>query len=103
MEKYLNELHAEVEYRLRCSIERTKEKNLMEVEYEAKLLELLVEVIDRKNYLIESKFDSSAIIEPKLMTKIKHDKESRQRMKKRLRKLKKRLIFTKESGRKSVE
>lgn len=37
----------------------------MEVEYEAKLLELLVEVIDRKNYLIESKFDSSAIIEPK--------------------------------------
>lgn len=37
------------------------------------------------------------------MTKIKHDKESRQRMKKRLRKLKKRLIFTKESGRKSVE
>uniref|UniRef100_A0A914S5W7 LIM zinc-binding domain-containing protein n=1 Tax=Parascaris equorum TaxID=6256 RepID=A0A914S5W7_PAREQ len=63
LEKYLNEVHSDTEYQLRCLIERVAEKTPFDVEREAKLLELLVEIINEKNRLIESRIDSSALID----------------------------------------
>ncbi|VDM26544.1 unnamed protein product [Toxocara canis] len=63
LEKYLNDIHSDTEYQLRCLIESLAEKTSSDVEREAKLLELLVEIINQKNRLVESRIDSSALID----------------------------------------
>uniref|UniRef100_A0A915A912 LIM zinc-binding domain-containing protein n=1 Tax=Parascaris univalens TaxID=6257 RepID=A0A915A912_PARUN len=90
LEKYLNEVHSDTEYQLRCLIERVAEKTPFDVEREAKLLELLVEIINEKNRLIESRIDSSALIDS-FGNQAEKNETSKKRIKKRLKKLRKKV------------
>lgn len=57
LEAHLNEIHSEIEYQLRCLIEKDAEKTNEEIEAEAKLLELLVEILTEKSELVQSQLE----------------------------------------------
>lgn len=98
LEKYLNEVHSDTEYQLRCLIESVAEKTPFDVEREAKLLELLVEIINQKNRLIESRIDSSALIDFG-GNQAEKNETSKKRIKKRLKKLRKKVkMYAKEKS-----
>ncbi|VDK44296.1 unnamed protein product [Anisakis simplex] len=98
LERYLNEIHSDTEYQLRCLIENvaTADRAPFNVEREAKLLELLVEIINEKNRLIESKIDSSAIIDCSSSSigimQNEKDETAKKRIKKRLKKLRRKIM-----------
>uniref|UniRef100_A0AC35EX94 BMERB domain-containing protein n=1 Tax=Panagrolaimus sp. PS1159 TaxID=55785 RepID=A0AC35EX94_9BILA len=56
LEKYLNDIHADTEYQLRCVLERNegKDRSQEDVSREAELLEVLVDIMSLKNGMIES-------------------------------------------------
>lgn len=60
LERQLNEMHSETEYQIRC----LDEKPASEVEGNrlSGLMELLTDIVDRKNNIVESKVDSSSVI-----------------------------------------
>lgn len=83
MEKFLERIHSETELQLRHLIENEGEKSADEVKREAQLLELLVDIINQKSLLVESKMESDLVN--------KDAKKSTKRIKTRLKKLKKKL------------
>ncbi|VDN18244.1 unnamed protein product [Gongylonema pulchrum] len=88
MEKFLDCIHAETELQLRQLIENEEEKSVTEVEREAKLLELLVDIINQKSSLVESKMEVSSVNRELQMDA----KKSKKRIKTRLKKLRAKLL-----------
>ncbi|KAE9549802.1 hypothetical protein FO519_006983 [Halicephalobus sp. NKZ332] len=95
LESYLNEIHADTEYQLRCVLDRCeqgKERSQEDINREAELLEVLVDIMGLKNGMIESGVDPNSLIVSKNSSKESKSHESKmKKMKKRLKKLKKKI------------
>uniref|UniRef100_A0A914V2Q3 LIM zinc-binding domain-containing protein n=1 Tax=Plectus sambesii TaxID=2011161 RepID=A0A914V2Q3_9BILA len=97
LEMYLNELHSDTEYQLRCLIEKPEsEKSDADIAREAKLLESLLDIISQKNRLIESQDTTNTrrmSADEDTLTKpaISPDKAKSKKLKIRIKKLRKKL------------
>uniref|UniRef100_A0A914DQ84 LIM zinc-binding domain-containing protein n=1 Tax=Acrobeloides nanus TaxID=290746 RepID=A0A914DQ84_9BILA len=93
LEHFLNEIHSDTEYQLRCLLEQCegKERTNTDVKREAELLEVLVDIMGLKNGMIESKVDPASIIDGSAPKPKKSDVSAMKKMKTRLKKLKKKL------------
>ncbi|GMR60250.1 hypothetical protein PMAYCL1PPCAC_30445, partial [Pristionchus mayeri] len=91
-ENYLNEVHSETEYYIRCLLEKEKiEKSEWEIEREATLTNLLIYIIDEKLKLDEYMVDhSGGASDPKKEESTKAD-QKKHKLKKRVFMLSKRL------------
>uniref|UniRef100_A0A914YC10 LIM zinc-binding domain-containing protein n=1 Tax=Panagrolaimus superbus TaxID=310955 RepID=A0A914YC10_9BILA len=93
LEKYLNEIHADTEYQLRCVLERNdgKDRSQEDVSREAELLEVLVDIMSLKNGMIESGVDPNSLLDSQSSKSAKTNISKIKKMKSRLKKLKKKI------------
>uniref|UniRef100_A0AC34GE99 BMERB domain-containing protein n=1 Tax=Panagrolaimus sp. ES5 TaxID=591445 RepID=A0AC34GE99_9BILA len=94
LEKYLNDIHADTEYQLRCVLERNegKDRSQEDVSREAELLEVLVDIMSLKNGMIESGVDPNSLLDTQSSkSSAKTNSSKMKKMKIRLKKLKKKL------------
>uniref|UniRef100_A0A7E4VCG5 LIM zinc-binding domain-containing protein n=1 Tax=Panagrellus redivivus TaxID=6233 RepID=A0A7E4VCG5_PANRE len=95
LERYLNEIHADCEYQLRCVLEKCegKERLQEDINREAELLEVLVDIMGLKNGMIENGVDPNSFLDSQMphVAKSKSDSSKMKKMKIRLKKLKKKL------------
>uniref|UniRef100_A0AC34RF89 LIM zinc-binding domain-containing protein n=1 Tax=Panagrolaimus sp. JU765 TaxID=591449 RepID=A0AC34RF89_9BILA len=94
LERFLNDIHADTEYQLRCVLEgceNGKERTPEEINKETELLEVLVDIMSLKNGIIESGVDPNSLLDSQSPKDSKHNRSKMKMMKKRLKKLKKKL------------